>query len=86
MQLRQQLVTSGGYVRVFIKNREGATPSKYYSYDFSIHGKRYRGSTGETNRARAEAIGALVFAQTRHDNDLILQKAPRQKDLNQILS
>lgn len=73
-------------MRVFRKNREGAPPSKYYSYDFSFHGKRYRGSTGETNRVRAEAMGALVFAQIRHDNDPILQKAPRPKDLNQILS
>ena len=33
--------------------------SKYYWYDFTVRGKRYRGSTKETNETRAQKAAAL---------------------------
>jgi len=36
--------------------------SKFYWYDFTVGGRRYRGSTKESNRTRAAAIAALKLA------------------------
>jgi integrase len=49
--------------------------SKFYWFDFKIAGKRYRGSTKETNRARAEAIAALKLSQVVEGNDPLPKKA-----------
>jgi hypothetical protein len=43
----------GDLVKLFRKNK-----SKYYWYDFTVRGKRYRGSTKETNETRAEKAAA----------------------------
>jgi len=38
--------------------------SKFYWYDFMVSGQRYRGSTQETNVARAAKVAALKLAQS----------------------
>lgn len=48
--------------------------SKFYWFDFKIAGKRYRGSTKETNRTRAEAIAALKMSQVIEGNDPLPKK------------
>ncbi len=37
--------------------------SKFYWYDFTVRGQRYRGSTQETNAARAPKVAGLKLAQ-----------------------
>jgi integrase len=37
--------------------------SKFYWYDFTLRGQRYRGSTQETNAARAAKVAGLKLAQ-----------------------
>ena len=37
--------------------------SKFYWYDFTVRGERYRGSTKETNITRAGKIAALKLTQ-----------------------
>ena len=36
--------------------------SLFYWYDFTLRGERYRGSTKETNQAKAAKIASLKFA------------------------
>jgi hypothetical protein len=45
----------GDLVELFKKNE-----SKYYWYDFTVRGERYRGSTKETNETRAQKSGTAV--------------------------
>jgi hypothetical protein len=33
--------------------------SRFYWYDFKVRGKRYRGSTKDTNKKRAGSVAAL---------------------------
>lgn len=47
-------------VELFRKNK-----SKYYWYDFTVRGERYRGSTKETNETRAQKVAALKLAAAR---------------------
>ena len=47
----------GDLVKLFRKNK-----SKYYWYDFTVPGERYRGSTKETNETRAQKAAALKLA------------------------
>jgi integrase len=51
--------------------------SKYYWYDFAVAGRRYRGSTKETNEKRAAAIAAIKMAQVIEGKDPLPRKAPR---------
>ena len=51
--------------------------SKYYWYDFTVGGRRYRGSTQESNRNRAGAIAAIKLAQAAEGKDPLPRKAPR---------
>src|SRR5215469_5868333 len=50
--------------------------SKFYWYDFTVRGQRYRGSTKETNIKRAQRIAALKLTQAIEGNDLLDRKAP----------
>ena len=49
----------GDLVELFRKDK-----SKYYWYDFTARGERYRGSTKETNETRAQKAAALKLAAT----------------------
>lgn len=51
--------------------------SKYYWYDFAVAGRRYRGSTKETNQKRAEAIAAIKMSQVIDGKDPLRKKSPR---------
>ena len=50
--------------------------SKYLWYDFMVAGRRYRGSTKETNSNRAAAIEAIKLAQVLEGKAPLHQKAP----------
>ncbi len=50
--------------------------SKFYWYDFTVGGRRHRGSTKESNRTRAGAIAALKLARTVESRDPLPRKAP----------
>jgi integrase len=50
--------------------------SKFYWYDFVVRGQRYRGSTKESNKTRADAIAALKLAQAVEGKDPLPRKAP----------
>lgn len=51
--------------------------SKFYWYDFTVGGRRYRGSTKESNRNRAGSIAAIKLAQAIEGKDPLPRKAPR---------
>jgi len=50
--------------------------SSFYWYDFNVRGTRYRGSTKETNRKRAEKVAALKLSQTIERRDPLDKKSP----------
>ena len=50
--------------------------SSFYWYDFNVRGTRYRGSTKETNRRRAEKVAALKLSQTIERRDPLDKKSP----------
>src|SRR5882724_9950495 len=50
--------------------------SKFYWYDFTVCGQRYRGSTNETKPARAAKVAGLKLTQSVENTDLLLKKAP----------
>jgi len=50
--------------------------SKFYWYDFTVRGQRYRGSTKETNITRAGKIAALKLTQVIEGHDPLDRKAP----------
>ena len=50
--------------------------SKFYWYDFTVGGRRYRGSTKESNKTRAGAIAALKLANATAGRDPLPRKAP----------
>ena len=50
--------------------------SRFYCYDFKVRGKRYRGSTNETNKKRVGRIAALRFSQAIEGTGLLDRKAP----------
>ncbi len=50
--------------------------SKFYWYDFTVGGRRYRGSTKESNKTRAGAIAALKLANASEGRDPLPRKAP----------
>ena len=43
--------------------------SKFYWYDFTVRGRRYRASTQETKSARAQQIASLKLASVMERND-----------------
>jgi len=50
--------------------------SKFWWYDFAVRGKRFRRSTGETNKNRAEKIASLKFSEICEHGDPLPRKAP----------
>jgi integrase len=50
--------------------------SKYWWYDFTVRGERFRGSTKETHESRARKIAALRFADACENKDPLPRKAP----------
>jgi hypothetical protein len=57
--------------------------SKYWWYDFTVRGQRYRGSTEETNENRAKKIASLKLAAVLEGSDPLLKKAPVLRDFSQ---
>ena len=56
--------------------------SRFYWYDFKVRGKRYRGSTKETNKKKAGRIGALRLSQALGNAGLLDQKAPTLQEFS----
>src|SRR5437773_4591036 len=56
--------------------------SKYYWYDFTVRGQRYRGSTNETKLARASKIAGLKLAHFVEHTDPLPKKAPTLSDFS----
>jgi hypothetical protein len=50
--------------------------SKFYWYDFTVRGQRYRGSTNEAKAARAAKVAGLKLAHVVENTDPLPQKAP----------
>lgn len=65
----------GDLVEPFRKNK-----SKYYWYDFTARGERYRGSTQETNETRAQKAAALKLAATIKGSDPLDRKPPTLRE------
>ena len=62
-------------MRLFRKKK-----SKFYWYDFTVRGKRHRGSTQETNDRRASKIAGLKLARALEGSDPLDRKAPMLRD------
>jgi integrase len=56
--------------------------SKFYWYDFTIRGQRYRGSTQETKAVRASKVAGLRLAQVVEGNDPLPNKPTRLDELS----
>ena len=56
--------------------------SRFYWYDFKVRGKRYRGSTKETNKKKAGRIGALRLSQALSGSGLLDHKAPTLQEFS----
>lgn len=54
--------------------------SQFYWYDFTVRGERYRGSTEETNAARAGKIAGLKLAAALDGSDPLDRKAPTLRE------
>ena len=61
----------GDPVELFRKDK-----SKYYWYDFTVRGERFRGSTMETNETRARKTAALKLAAAIKGSDPLDRKPP----------
>jgi hypothetical protein len=57
--------------------------SKFWWYDFTVRGKRYRASTKETNEHRAAKIASLKLAAAIEGSDPVGRKAPPLRDAAQ---
>jgi integrase len=62
-------------VKLFRKNK-----SKYYWYDFTVRGERYRRSTKETNETRAQKAAALKLAAVIKGGDPLDKKPPTLRE------
>jgi hypothetical protein len=65
----------GDLVKLFRKNK-----SKYYWYDFTVRGERYRGSTKEANETRAQKASALKLAAAIKGSDPLDRKPPTLRE------
>jgi hypothetical protein len=45
--------------------------SRFYWFDFTVRGRRYRGSTGETKAVRATKVASMKLVQALEQGDLI---------------
>jgi hypothetical protein len=48
--------------------------SKFYWFDFTVRGKRYRGSTGETKAVRATRVASMKLARALEHGDLFASR------------
>jgi len=48
--------------------------SRFYWFDFTVRGQRYRGSTGETKAVRATKVASMKLAQALEHGDLFPTK------------
>jgi hypothetical protein len=55
--------------------------SKFYWYDFTVRGFRYRGSTQETKSVRALQVASLKLASAMENTDPLPSKPPVLGDL-----
>ena len=62
-------------MRIFLRPN-----SRYFQYDFTTRGERFRGSTKETNGTRAEGIAALKFSAVIKEGDPLKGKPPTLRD------
>ena len=69
----------GRLVKLFLKPK-----SPYYSYDFTVRGERYRGSTKETERNRAGKVAALKLAEAIKGSDPLDRKPPTLREYSVI--
>jgi integrase len=65
-------------VKLFKKSK-----SPFYWFDFTVRGHRYRGSTQETNAARAGKIAGLKLAAAIEGSDPLDRKAPTLREFSQ---
>lgn len=65
----------GDLVELFRKDK-----SKYYRYDLTVRGERYRGSTKETNETRAQKAAALKLASAIKGSDTLERKPPTLRE------
>ena len=56
--------------------------SKFYWYDFTVGGRRYRGSTQETKAARAGKIAGLKLAAALQGRDPLDRRAPTLREFS----
>jgi integrase len=56
--------------------------SKFYWYDFTVRGKRYRGSTKQTQRVKAEKVAALKLAEAMEEHNPLDRKVPTLRELS----
>jgi hypothetical protein len=54
--------------------------SDWWQYDFTVRGKRFRGSTKETTKTRAAEVAALKLHQAMEGNDPLLKRTPVLRD------
>jgi len=57
-------------VKIFKKQK-----SRFYWFDFTVRGQRYRGSTGETKAVRATKGARMILAQAVEHGDLFPAKS-----------
>jgi hypothetical protein len=62
-------------VELFLKSK-----SKYFWYDFTVRGERFRGSTKERNVTRAQKIAALKLAAAVEGSDPLDKRAPTLRE------
>jgi integrase len=56
--------------------------SSFYWYDFTIRGERFRGSTKESNQARAAKIAGLKYAEAMEGTNPLPKKAPLLREFS----
>ena len=56
--------------------------SQFYWYDFTVRGRRHRGSTQETKAARAGKIAGLKLAAALRGSDPLDRKAPSLREFS----
>lgn len=56
--------------------------SKFFWYDFTVRGQRYRGSTEETNQTRASKIAGLKLAGALEGTDPLDRKTPTLQEFS----
>jgi integrase len=64
-------------VKLFRKRK-----SKFFWYDFTVRGQRYRGSTEEVNQARASKIAGIKLAAALEGTDPLDRKSPTLQEFS----